>query len=88
MLLHFCDDTCLIFCQFLNICFIGYYRIKARIVKGLKMDCFDTILAYTNMHTFFVRNFKVRIFLKYISEIHVYAKLRLQCLYVPVLVNL
>ena len=53
MLLHFFDDTCLIFCQFLNINFIGYHRIEARIVKGLYMDCFDTILAYTNMHTIF-----------------------------------
>ena len=52
------------------------------------MDCFDTILAYTNMHTIFLRNFKVKIFQKYISDIHVYAKLLLQFLYVPVLVNL
>ena len=53
MLLHFFDDTCLIFCQFLNIRFIGYHRILARIVKGLCMDCFDTILAYANMLTIF-----------------------------------
>ena len=53
MLLHFFDDTCLIFCQFLKISFVGYHRIKARIVKGLYMDRFDTILAYTNMHTIF-----------------------------------
>ena len=52
------------------------------------MDCFDTILAYTNMHTNFYRNFKVKIFQKYISEIHMFVKLRLQFLYVPVLVNL
>ena len=53
MLLHFFDDTCLTFCQFLNISFIGYHQIYARIVKGLYMDCFDTILAYTNMLTIF-----------------------------------
>ena len=52
------------------------------------MDCFDTILAYTNMHTFFLRDFEVKIFQKNRSEIHVYAKLRLRFLYVPVLVNL
>ena len=52
------------------------------------MDCFDTILAYTNMHIIFLQKFKVKIFQKNISEIHVYAKLRLRFLYVPVLVNL
>ena len=52
------------------------------------MDCFDTILAYTNMHTIFLQNLKVKFFPKNIIEIHVYAKLRLQFLYVPVLVNL
>ena len=60
MLLHFFDDTCLIFCQFLNISFIGYHRILARIVKGLYMDCFDTILAYTYMHTIFNEILKLK----------------------------
>ena len=64
MLLHFFNDTCLIFCQFLNISFIGSHPVKAGIVKGLNMDCFDTILAYTNMHTIFFQNLKVKIFQK------------------------
>ena len=37
------------------------------------MDCFDTILAYTNMHSFFKQNLKVK-FSKNILEIHVYAQ--------------
>ena len=53
MVLHFFDDTCLIFCQFFNISFIESHPVQARIVKGLYMDCFDTILADTNMHTIF-----------------------------------
>ena len=52
------------------------------------MDCFDTILAYTNMHTIFNEILKLNLYQKYISEFHVYVKLRLQFLYVPVLVNL
>ena len=52
------------------------------------MDCFDTILAFRNMHTIFQKNLKVKFFSKNIIEIHVYAKLRLQFLCVPVLVNL
>ena len=52
------------------------------------MGCFDTILAYTNMHTIFLQNLKVKIFQKYIIEVHVYAKLCLQFVHVPVLVNL
>ena len=52
------------------------------------MDCFDTMLVYTNMHTFFLQNLKSKNFPKNIIEIHVYAKLHLLFLYVPVLVNL
>ena len=49
----FFNDTCLIFCQFVNISFIGSHPVLAEIAKGLNMDCFDTILAYKNMHTIF-----------------------------------
>ena len=52
------------------------------------MVCFDTILAYTNMHTILLTKSKSKKFPKNIIEIHVYVKLRLQFLYVPVLVNL
>ena len=52
------------------------------------MDCFDTILAYKNMHTIFFTKSSSKNLPKNIIEIHVYAKLRLQFLYVPVFVNL
>ena len=34
------------------------------------MDCFDTILAYTNMQTIFFTKLQIQIFQKINSEIH------------------
>ena len=60
MLVHFFDDTCLIFFRFFNISSFGSHPVKARIVKGLYMNCFDTILAYTNMLTIFYEILKLK----------------------------
>ena len=69
-LLQLFDDTCLIFCQFLTIVFIESQPVWTRIVEGLYIDCSDTTLAYANMQTFFLRNFKFKIVKKNVSENH------------------
>ena len=60
------DDTCQIFCHFFTIVFIECQPFLTRIVKGLFMICFDTMLAYryANMQTNFLGNFKFKIFKK------------------------
>ena len=69
-LLQLFDNTCQISFLFLTIVFIESLPVQTRIMKGLYMDFFDTMLAYAYMQTNFLPNFEFKIFKKNISEIH------------------